>query len=116
MNIKDLVDLLDSLNSLDSNAYIYGVSREFDSYRGYYEHIAVAPNDTHKMSLAAFINLLVAQVGRTYTGYKGGDYTMGKQTEVFVAHYGCCGKLVDGVEKFADGYKLSLSEFDMNGF
>jgi hypothetical protein len=34
--------------------------------------------------------MLTEAIGKTYTGYKGGEYVMGKVTPVWVANYGNC--------------------------
>ncbi len=108
MNIKQLLDKLDILIYEDNVGPIYGVSREFNSYRGYYECLAMAPNETRSMSICEFYNVLADQIGKTYTGYKGGEYKMTESTEFYCANYGECGNSVAGVEPYKGGIRLVL--------
>jgi len=59
------------------------------SYRGYYNELAFEPaeNITIGEVLASAKNAL----GNTYTGYKGGEFTMSRHTDVYLAHWGSCG-------------------------
>ena len=59
-----------------------------DSYRGYYNQIAFAPaTDT---TVGQMLEHAKACDGATFTGYKGGDYTMGLDTDCNIAEYGDC--------------------------
>lgn len=61
------------------------------SWRGSYCELALGYNEyeTEKpMNGAEFSEKLKEAVGKTYTGYKGGDFLMGKTTPVWVANYG----------------------------
>jgi hypothetical protein len=40
------------------------------------------------LSSAAFLEMLKDADGKTFEGYKGGDYTMSRQTPVWVSNYG----------------------------
>lgn len=73
---------------------------ELASYRGYYSDLAIEPYGTEPgCSVDAALTDLREAVGRTYTGYKGGDYTMHRRTLVWVDHYGSCSGIgVTGVE------------------
>ncbi len=71
-----------------------------DSWRGSYDELALEYEDKGKpMLLSAFLKVLKNTIGKTITGYKGGDFLMGKTTPVWVANYGEC----YGFRK--DGYK-----------
>lgn len=68
------------------------------SYRGYYRMLAVEPNfkalhyDDARyqkpISVAEFVAELKAAVGREFTGYKGGEFTMDRDTWMWVSEYG----------------------------
>lgn len=61
------------------------------SWRGSYCELAIEYNeyDTEKpMNAGDFAEKLKGALGKTYTGYKGGDFTMGKTTPVWVANHG----------------------------
>jgi hypothetical protein len=59
-----------------------------DSWRGSYGELALNYETSGKpLSVLALIAELKQAVGRTFTGYKGGDFLMGKTTPVWVANY-----------------------------
>lgn len=107
MNIKQILIQLDSLmDNSDEQLFIVGVSREFCSYRGYYSELCVAPSVGREMSACEFSNVLADQIGKTYEGYKGGEYMMTEDTELYLAKYGRTGEKIVGIEK--DGNTLSF--------
>jgi hypothetical protein len=59
-----------------------------DSYRGFYEQLAIEYQTDLEIKTADFIAKLEKAVGRNYEGYKGGSYTMFRDTPVWVANYG----------------------------
>jgi hypothetical protein len=66
------------------------------SYRGYYDHLALSfdvessrNRSPVELTVATLLELLESSNGSTYTGYKGGQYTMGLQTPVWVDNYAC---------------------------
>ena len=60
-----------------------------DSWRGSYNELALEYDNKGKpMILADFLKVLKDTIGKTITGYKGGDFLMGKTTPVWVANYG----------------------------
>lgn len=57
--------------------------------------------------MTAFLQMLKGAVGKTFMGYKGGDFVMSRQTPVWVANYGDAGHTaVIGVVD--DGYQVIL--------
>jgi len=71
-----------------------------DSWRGSYNELALEYESKGKtMLLSDFLKMLKDTIGKTLTGYKGGDFLMGKTTPVWVANYG----EVSGIRR--DGYK-----------
>jgi hypothetical protein len=67
-----------------------------DSYRGYYNELSIDPlSDAEAvrlrhsgMTLAQFTTAMYGAVGRTYSGWKGGEYTMHDDTFVWIAERG----------------------------
>ncbi len=59
----------------------------YDSYRGYYRLVAVS-RSRKPMLVGEFLDRTEAAIGATYTGYKGGDFTMNGGTPVWVSEYG----------------------------
>ena len=62
------------------------------SWRGSYREIAIEFSEKgYAPKLSEFISWLKEAIGKTYEGYKGGDFVMGKNTPVWVANYGHSG-------------------------
>lgn len=80
---------------------------EIDSWRGIYAELALSFEYKGSKSLSEFIVMLKEAVGKTYTGYKGGDFTMSRHTPVWVANYGNSGNtaVVDIVDA---GYQVII--------
>lgn len=82
------------------------------SWRGSYDELALEYSDgqgiesSYKpMTGADFVEKLKKAVGETYTGYKGGDFVMGKTTPVWVANYGSCEGFREETE---DGHETAI--------
>ena len=62
---------------------------DVDSWRGSYCELAINYDDGDDVvSVDKFLSMLRSTIGRTFEGYKGGDFLMGKITPVWVANYG----------------------------
>jgi hypothetical protein len=64
-----------------------------DSYRGYYADLAIDPDfekvdEEDETNVSVLVKRLESAVGRTYEGYKGGDFTMDLHTRVWCSPYG----------------------------
>lgn len=63
-----------------------------DSWRGSYAELAINfAIDGEAPTIEKFLSQCKEAVGKTYQGYKGGDFVMGKQTPLWVANYGNSG-------------------------
>jgi hypothetical protein len=71
---------------------------DIDSWRGIYAELAIATEGHSSPTVADGISMLQAAVGKTYHGYKGGDFTMSKNTPVWLAEYGESGFHIDDKE------------------
>ncbi|MHA2181075.1 MAG: hypothetical protein ACXAAH_06610 [Promethearchaeota archaeon] len=63
-----------------------------DSWRGSYDELALSYVDgidinVKSLDLKKFIEILKEADGKTYMGYKGGDFTMNRETPVWVDNY-----------------------------
>lgn len=82
--------------------YLYPTG--FDSWRGIYAELtlefAQETREGHPMKLSEFLGMCRETIGKVFCGYKGGDFTMGKTTPIWVANYGNSGNtaLVDVVD------------------
>lgn len=81
--------MIDRLAAMPADTMIDGMESPH-SYRGYYSDISFEKR-TEKISAGDLLNLCRSQMGEVLTGYKGGDYQMGRNTPVWVAPYGCTG-------------------------
>jgi len=73
-----------------------------DSYRGYYEQLAIAcePSRNTSPKVSDLLAVLRDAIGKKFTGYKGGDYTMHEGTIMWLGNYGeSGGSRVTGVRK-----------------
>lgn len=68
----------------------YGIEHPH-SYRGYYERLAFEL-DREPSTVDDWLALLRSCVGRTFQGWKGGDFTMGEDSLVYVANEGSTGE------------------------
>src|ERR1019366_1906545 len=57
------------------------------SYRGYYEDLAIVPNEA-SITVLMFREMLLKAVGETFEGYKGGGFVMHRRSRVWVAPVG----------------------------
>ena len=101
-NLPLFIDLMDKRpKGIDSWRGIYAElaiqTEDFGSYQTEeVEHTFGDGNVFHKHksigkenpTVAEWIDVLKEAVGKTFTGYKGGDFTMGKGTPVYLAEYG----------------------------
>ena len=102
-----LGEVIDRLASLPPRAVISGLGK-LNSYRGYYCDLAFDPYGKEKPA-ALLLKECRAAMGAVFTGYKGGEYQMGKTTPLWVASYGCCGKKLMAIN---DDGTLQLAEDD----
>jgi hypothetical protein len=61
-----------------------------DSYRGYYEELAIeySAATANLLTAGEFVTDLESAIGNTYEGYKGGSFTMTERTPLWCANYG----------------------------
>jgi hypothetical protein len=80
----------------------YMCPTSIDSWRGSYSELALNyesfKSEDKELTRDRFIVMLKDAVGKTFTGYKGGDFTMTEETPIWVANYGeSCNTAVVGV-------------------
>lgn len=82
------------------------------SYRGFYEDLAFAAGpagETKPVTAKQFARTLRRAVGKKFTGYKGGSFTMGEHTRVWVSPYGEVGNVgIISVDYTDDGVVLTV--------
>jgi hypothetical protein len=104
--------LIDSLAALDPSLPIQSDDGNsfagFDSYRGYYEDLALEPSGIQS-TVGAVLAEARKAVGEMFTGYKGGDFWMTKNTVLWIANYGDCGKALVAVRPEKDRVVLETA-------
>lgn len=98
MNIQELIKTLKQFHKEQS--FAEGFSNPH-SYRGDYYELGVEP--TEDVTVEDMILFLEGALGKTYRGYKGGDFTMHHGTDVYLAYEGCCGSIITGVSLSYEG-------------
>jgi hypothetical protein len=81
-----------------------------DSYRGYFEELSFEYGDSNTLTVKEFLVICKDAVGKTFTGYSGGDFKMRRYTFVWIAQYGELGKMITGVSQIENTIVLITSE------
>lgn len=85
---------------------------EPDSYRGFYEQLAFEPV-TEFRSVAEVLADAEEARGKTFTGYKGGDFKMTGSTLIWVSKYGQSGgPRIIGVEDTPDAVVILTKPYE----
>lgn len=74
-----------------------------DSYRGYYEDLALGfrESDSEELTVAQLLEEMQEANGREFSGWKGGEFEMGDSTPLWVANRGdATGTAVTGVKSY----------------
>ena len=80
------------------------------SYRGYYSDLAFDEVVAGTITVGDFLTECQKALGKTFTGYKGGEFLMDAQTPLWVAEYGDCGRAIIGVSQVDGQVLLSTKE------
>jgi hypothetical protein len=78
--------LIDWLEKQDQDLIVQDGFGSPHSDRGSYEELAFDP--VSEARLGDMLKYAKSAVGATYEGWKGGDYTMGLHTSVYIGEYG----------------------------
>lgn len=93
LNLGELIDLLKKRPKKEPVRFDFGwlVPTKCDSYRGYYEDLAIGFSEERVYpdpTVAVVLKDLQAAVGKEFMGYKGGEYRMTRKSRVWAANYG----------------------------
>jgi hypothetical protein len=107
--------LIEILGGVDASTPVRFSDSEYGpgnphSYRGYYSDLAF--EDVSDVTAQALLADCHDALGQTFEGYKGGDFTMGKDTPLWNAPYGCSGKAVVGADMEGGTFVLTVKEID----
>lgn len=121
LTLGELIDKLKALSGEANIEFDFGAANitALGSYRGYYDQLALGYEGeygTKMMTVGELLKDCEEAVGKTYQGWKGGDYRMDRDTNIFVANSGCTSNtyLVDVVRKYDDWYVLT-TKTDIEG-
>jgi hypothetical protein len=87
MYLKELIEFLAECEPTKEVKLGFGSPH---SYRGYYQDLAFEP--ASNTTVGAMLTAAKDSLGRTFTGYKGGDYTMSEYTDIWLAEWGSTGE------------------------
>ena len=87
-----------------------GSPRSPHSYRGYYSDLSFSNGGT--IQAKELLMICCASRGRTFEGYKGGDFIMGDDTPLWAASYGCCGPAIVAITVTPDKVLLTTKDVD----
>jgi len=115
---KTLNDLVNALLQVNPDSpltfrYFGTPSLRFVSYRGYYQDLAVTSGETDVVTVNEFIFALHKAVGKTYVGWKGGDFVADFDSPIWVVYDASnVGEFVTEVTVESDGSIIIESESD----
>lgn len=117
LNLGQLIDAVDKLPDDTVIRYDFGyfAPKGHCSYRGYYEDLALGyEDDFHTLTAKYFANTLRSYIGTEISGYKGGDYTVTRDTGVWVAkHSGdCTGTVIFNVRDLGYGNAILETRYE----
>lgn len=105
-----LGEFIAALEALGDQAQVRGLLGDIRSYRGYYERNALTPSEfVHHADFLA--DLYRRQEGDDIRGWKGGDFKVSLDEQVYYADIGETGPQIAGFQLADDGvYELILVE------
>ena len=87
-----LSELIERLETADPKTVVRNGFSTAHSYRGYYEDLAFEP--ATYVTVEHMLTCAKAALGKTYCGWKGGEYRMHEHTEVWIAERGSTGESI----------------------
>lgn len=92
MNHTTLGILIDWLKTQNPKLVVKDGFGSPHSDRGSYDELAFTPKD--EATIGEMLRQAKSAVGKTFTGWKGGDYKMDLDTPVYIGEYGECGDAI----------------------
>lgn len=121
MTLGELIDALRHMPRNEVVIFDFGrfVPQELHSYRGYYEDLAIGYAQVEWAAEPKVANVLAtlrAAVGKDFYGWKGGSYTIGSDTPVWVstAEGDAGNTVIIGVEATDQAVVLKTGHADLN--
>lgn len=113
MNIKKLTNVL---NMYSRNVVIFGVDLEdYGSERGSYDRFYIGKNKYSTCTVGELIDFFSDKViGKTFEGYKGGDFYMDWDTSILLSTYRNVGEFIVDIKNRDDGIEFySISAWNI---
>jgi hypothetical protein len=104
-----LEELIAYLEKVDHGVVVKHGFNNPHSYRGFYQELAFEP--AKNITVGEMLACAKDALGKTYTGYKGGEFKMHEYTDVYLANYGECG---EGIGPTLLGYMTGQIENEAN--
>ena len=92
LKLEPIVEKQDEDEATVRFDFEYLFPNDIDSWRGSYSELALNfTTEGKEMKVSDFLRMLKDCIGKEFTGYKGGEFTMNKHTPIWVANYGHSG-------------------------
>lgn len=112
LTLGKLTAILSNANGTLPVVFDHGGSPgELHSYRGFYEDLSMEPREDKRLANELLAECRAAY-GKTFVGYKGGDYRMADDTPLWSAHYGRTGRAIVGAKVGRTKIVLETKEVD----
>ena len=104
--------LLEILELVDENSVIKNITlNDHGSDRGDYNDFYIGEFENGKHTVKNLKDLLKYNViGKTFIGYKGGDFTMDEDTRITLGGYGYSGQDIEGILINENGVSLKVQK------
>lgn len=105
LTLGELIDVLKDCGSSAEVRFGFGylAPTSIGSYRGYYDHLSLRWADGYTVTVGDLLKTLDDALGRTFSGYKGGNYRATRETPVWVDNAAdASGTAVIGVEDYSN--------------
>lgn len=90
-----LGELIKFLENQDPNLIVPMGFHNPHSYRGYYHDLAFEP--LKNISVGEMLACAKSAIGKTFIGWKGGEFVMDEDTNIWLAEEGRCGESIGEV-------------------
>lgn len=90
-----LGDFIEDLQKFKPDTLVSNICNPH-SYRGDYYQLAFEPKEG-KRKVSELLEECLDILGTELRGYKGGEFEMNVDVEVYIAYYGCCGERITNI-------------------
>lgn len=117
MTVDEMISTLERKNPSLQVRFDFGYfcPNGLHSYRGYYEQLAIGYESEYpsKMNVGQLLALLRDAIGKVFTGWKGGEFTMHGDTPVWVSNDNeACGTGIVDIRHDSDCIRLITAHLE----